>query len=57
MGENFDPIFTRGKTDLTPPDANSRLILENMNGDEFKGFSYVNPYYTPFKSEDLLLIP
>lgn len=53
--ENFDPIFTRGKTDLTPPDKNSQLILSNLTGDEFRGFSWANRDFHQIRSEDILI--
>lgn len=40
--ENFDPIFTNAKIDLTPPDLS---IIKNMRGDEFRGFSFVNAQF------------
>lgn len=55
LGENFDPIFTRGRTELTPPDANSQMILSNLNGFEFNKFSFVNPYFNPFRTEELVI--
>lgn len=55
MGENFDPIFTRGRTELTPPDANSQMILSNLTGYEFKSFSFVNPYFEPCRTEELVI--
>ncbi|ODM89806.1 Protein kinase C, brain isozyme [Orchesella cincta] len=55
MGENFDPIFTRGRTELTPPDANSQMILSNLTGSEFKSFSFVNPFFNPFIAEEVII--
>ncbi|CAL8092673.1 unnamed protein product [Orchesella dallaii] len=55
LGENFDPIFTRGRTELTPPDANSQMILSNLTGFEFKSFSFVNPYFNPFIAEEVII--
>lgn len=42
LAENFDPMFTNAKTALTPAD---QTIIQNMNGNEFDGFSFVNPDY------------
>jgi hypothetical protein len=55
LGENFDPIFTRGRTTLTPPDKNSQMILSNLTGDEFRSFSFCNPFYEPFKPEEIMI--
>ncbi|XP_014664119.1 PREDICTED: protein kinase C, brain isozyme-like [Priapulus caudatus] len=44
--ENFDPIFTRAKLDLTPPDA---VVIKNIPEDEFDGFTCVNAYYCPVR--------
>lgn len=41
-GENFDKMFTQAKITLTPPDQS---IISNMIGNEFDGFSYVNPLF------------
>lgn len=43
-GENFDSIFTNAEPNLTPGDPQ---IIKNLTGNEFKGFSYVNPYFEP----------
>lgn len=43
MAENFDPIFTRAKVELTPPDRNALLILKHMNTEDFADFDFVNP--------------
>uniref|UniRef100_T1IXL6 protein kinase C n=1 Tax=Strigamia maritima TaxID=126957 RepID=T1IXL6_STRMM len=40
--ENFDPIFTGAKTDLTPPDE---MVIMNLTGEEFKDFTYVNVFF------------
>ena len=47
MAENFDPIFTRAKVELTPPDRNAIMILKHMNPAEFAEFDWVNPHYEP----------
>ncbi|CAI2357624.1 unnamed protein product [Caenorhabditis sp. 36 PRJEB53466] len=41
--ENFDHNFLKLPTKMTPPDWE---VLENLKGDEFKGFSFVNPFYS-----------
>lgn len=40
--ENFDPAFTNAKINLTPSDV---TIINNLRGDEFDGFSYINPTF------------
>ena len=35
------------RVDATPPNADGKYILENMNGDEFAGFSMTNNFYVP----------
>lgn len=45
MAENFDPIFTRAKVELTPPDRNAIMILKHMNPADFAEFDWVNPHY------------
>ena len=47
MAENFDPIFTRAKVELTPPDRNAIMILKHMNPADFAEFDWVNPHYEP----------
>lgn len=42
--ENFDPIFTNAKPTLTPSDPS---IINIMSGNEFEGFTFVNPEFTP----------
>ena len=46
--ENFDPLFTNAKISLTPPDL---TIINNMTGDEFKGFSYINQNFNDLNSK------
>jgi classical protein kinase C len=41
--ENFDKMFTRAPVKLTPID--DAVLYMNARGDEFMGFSFVNPYY------------
>ncbi|KAI1301654.1 Protein kinase C, brain isozyme [Halotydeus destructor] len=41
--DNFDPVFTNAKIQLTPTDVG---IIKNMRGDEFKGFSFINADYS-----------
>ncbi|RWS13876.1 protein kinase C-like protein [Dinothrombium tinctorium] len=48
-GENFDPIFTNAKTTLTPADSS---IINNMTGNEFEGFTFVNPFFRQTISEN-----
>lgn len=40
--ENFDHSFLKLPTKMTPPDWE---VLENLKGDEFSNFSFVNPFY------------
>lgn len=47
MAENFDPIFTRAKVELTPPDRSTLMILKNMNAADFAEFDWVNPEFRP----------
>jgi len=54
-GENFDPIFTRAPTNLTPPDRNALFILGQLNGQEFQDFDWVNPDFSPIVSPPLFL--
>lgn len=42
--ENFDSSFLKLAIKMTPPDW---VVLENVKGDEFHDFSFVNPYYFP----------
>lgn len=42
LGENFDPSFTNAKLTMTPSDHS---VIGNLNGNEFDGFSYVNPAF------------
>uniref|UniRef100_A0A3B3VM78 AGC-kinase C-terminal domain-containing protein n=2 Tax=Poecilia TaxID=8080 RepID=A0A3B3VM78_9TELE len=39
---NFDKEFTKMAVDLTPTD---KLVIMNLDQDEFLGFSYTNPEY------------
>ena len=39
---NFDTDFTKEEAKLTPTDKN---IIANINQDEFKDFSFVNPQF------------
>uniref|UniRef100_A0A3Q3L8N5 AGC-kinase C-terminal domain-containing protein n=1 Tax=Mastacembelus armatus TaxID=205130 RepID=A0A3Q3L8N5_9TELE len=39
---NFDKEFTKMPVDLTPTD---KLVIMNLDQDEFLGFSYTNPEY------------
>ena len=48
-GENFDPVFTNAKITLTPADS---CILDTTNGNEFAGFTFVNPFYVPLQSKE-----
>ncbi|XP_076331283.1 protein kinase C, brain isozyme-like isoform X1 [Tachypleus tridentatus] len=41
-GENFDPIFTNSKTNLTPTDS---VVINNLTGSEFGDFTFVNPCF------------
>ncbi|GFU05377.1 protein kinase C, brain isozyme [Nephila pilipes] len=49
-GENFDPVFTNAKITLTPADSS---VLDNLSGNEFAGFTFVNPFYVPVQSRDV----
>lgn len=40
--ENFDINFTKSQLTMTPSD---KSVIANLNGNEFDGFSYVNPLY------------
>ncbi|GMT36604.1 hypothetical protein PFISCL1PPCAC_27901, partial [Pristionchus fissidentatus] len=42
--ENFDVGFLKLPLRLTPPDW---LVLENLKGDEFGEFTFVNPHFNP----------
>lgn len=42
LGENFDPSFTNAKLTMTPSDHS---VIANLNGNEFEGFSFVNPAF------------
>lgn len=39
---NFDNVFTKEEMKNTPTD---KLLLMNLDQDEFAGFSYVNPQF------------
>ena len=43
--ENFDSQFKKLPVSTTPPDATANYILNNMKGDEFTGFSFVNQHF------------
>jgi len=43
--ENFDKQFKRLQVKETPPDPTSAYILSNLKGNEFQGFSFVNPEF------------
>ena len=47
MAENFDPIFTRARVELTPPDRNALIVLKNVGPEDFSEFDYVNPDFMP----------
>ena len=55
LGENFDPVFTRAKVELTPADRNALLILGQLNGKEFADFEYVNPDFHVILDPPLIL--
>ena len=41
-GENFDSAFTKMTTANTPLDSEALQILNDLRGDEFSGFDFVN---------------
>jgi len=43
--ENFDSQFKNLPLSTTPPDTTATFILNNMKGDEFRGFSFVNQHF------------
>jgi len=43
--ENFDSQFKKLPISTTPPDATASYVLNNMKGDEFRGFSFVNQHF------------
>ena len=57
MAENFDPIFTRAKVELTPPDRNALMILKHMDPADFSEFDWVNPDFHPIVNPPLIWSP
>ena len=57
MAENFDPIFTRARVELTPLDRNALMILQHMNTADFAEFDWVNPDYQPIVDPPLIWSP
>jgi hypothetical protein len=53
--ENFDDQFRLQPVKNTKVTKDGKYILENMNGDEFKGFSFLNDNYMVFEPEPNLL--
>ena len=47
--DNFDGFYTNLNPDLTPRTVDTEIILQNMAGDEFDGFSWTKPDF--FTSE------
>ena len=45
LAENFDEQFKKIKVDLTPPNKDTQMILSNMTGNEFNGFSWASPSF------------
>ncbi|XP_059079658.1 calcium-dependent protein kinase C-like isoform X2 [Tigriopus californicus] len=43
--ENFDMQFRKQDPCLTPLDKDAEFIIANLRGDEFKGFSMINPMF------------
>ncbi len=57
MAENFDPIFTKARVELTPLDRNALMILQHMNTADFAEFDWVNPDFQPIVDPPLIWSP
>ena len=42
LAENFDEQFKNLKVELTPRTADVEMIIRDLRGDEFNGFSWTN---------------
>ena len=42
MAENFDEQFKNLKVELTPRTVDAEMIIRDMTGNEFNGFSWTN---------------
>ena len=51
--ENFDKMFTKVPLRLTPVD--DAILQMNARGDEFDGFTFVNPYFETVDDGDTKL--
>ena len=43
--ENFDKSFKKEKPNLTALSESENRMVQQLSGDEFEGFDYVNPNY------------
>ena len=49
-GENFDSAFTKMTTVNTPLDSEALQILNDLRGDEFSGFDFVNSTFVQIQN-------
>ena len=52
MAENFDEQFKQLKVALTPLTADGNMILKNLCGNEFNGFSWTNSNFYGGEEEE-----